>query len=142
MAFFSYYCHMVSVKAVLWIRIRVRINPHHFGNLDPHPDPHPHQSDKLDAEPDPHQFANYKPKCLVMSLFEPPFKRLRLYLEARIWIQIHIGIRVKSRIWIRIRIKKNPNPHHPDLHPDPPQGDKSTPDPHQRDADPQYWVKE
>ncbi len=23
---------------MLWIRIR--INPHHFGNLDPHPDPH------------------------------------------------------------------------------------------------------
>jgi hypothetical protein len=49
------------------------MDPHHFGNLDPHPKPHPHQknsdlhqSDKLDPEPDPypHQFADDKPKCL------------------------------------------------------------------------------
>jgi hypothetical protein len=25
------------------------VDPHHFGNLDPHPDPH--QSDKLDPDP-------------------------------------------------------------------------------------------
>jgi hypothetical protein len=39
------------------------MDPHHFGNLDPHPDPH--QSDKLDPEPIrilPHQFADDKPK--------------------------------------------------------------------------------
>jgi hypothetical protein len=30
--------------AVLWIRhIRIHMDPHHFGNLDPHPDPHPYQ---------------------------------------------------------------------------------------------------
>jgi hypothetical protein len=28
-------------RAVLWIRIRM--DPHHFGNLDPYSDPHPHQ---------------------------------------------------------------------------------------------------
>jgi hypothetical protein len=47
------------------------MDPHHFGNLYPHPDPHqikikdpdPHQSNKLDPEtrPDPHQFADDKP---------------------------------------------------------------------------------
>ncbi len=25
-------------------RIRIRMDPHHFGNLDPHPGPHPHYS--------------------------------------------------------------------------------------------------
>ncbi len=68
--------------AVLGIRNRIRIwigiHPHHFGNLDPHPDPHSvsnknqdpdpdqHQSDKLDPEsdPDPHQLADDKPKCM------------------------------------------------------------------------------
>jgi hypothetical protein len=42
-------------------------DPHHFGNLDPHP----HEikirkriNDKLDPEPDPHQFADDKPKCV------------------------------------------------------------------------------
>jgi hypothetical protein len=34
------------------------VDSHHFGNLDPHPDPDPYQSDKLDPEPDPHQFAD------------------------------------------------------------------------------------
>jgi hypothetical protein len=50
--------------AVLWIRIRIRIDPPYFGNLYPHPDPH--QSDKLDPEqdPDPHQFVENKPKCM------------------------------------------------------------------------------
>jgi hypothetical protein len=43
------------------------MDPHHFGNLDPHPDPHLHpdsnQSDKLDPEQDPdtHKFADDKP---------------------------------------------------------------------------------
>jgi hypothetical protein len=46
------------------------MEPHHYGNLEPHPDPHPHQiinpdphqNDKLDPEPDPdpHQFADDK----------------------------------------------------------------------------------
>jgi hypothetical protein len=75
---------------VLWIRIRIRIclDPRHFGHLDPDPhqikirirsasnknqdlDSHPdqHQSDKLDPEPDPHQFADDKPICMDMSLF-------------------------------------------------------------------------
>jgi hypothetical protein len=52
------------------------MDPHHFGNLDPHPDLHPHQIkfririlirikkiDKLDTEPEPdqHQIKNQKP---------------------------------------------------------------------------------
>jgi hypothetical protein len=56
-------------RPVLWIRIRM--DPHPFSNLDPHPDPHkknpdtdlhpdPHHSDELD--PDPHQFEDDKPK--------------------------------------------------------------------------------
>jgi hypothetical protein len=75
---------------VLWIRIRK--DPHHFGNLDPYqikkrirfkfykldPDPHhfgnldPHQINirnrvkiyKLNPEPDPHQFADVKLKYM------------------------------------------------------------------------------
>ncbi len=53
-------------------------DPHHFGNLDLHPDPHPiekknphqdpdlHQSDKQDTELDPDQqkFADDKQKCM------------------------------------------------------------------------------
>jgi hypothetical protein len=52
--------------------IQIHMDPHYFGNLDPHPhqikiririklknqDPDPHQSDKLD----PPQFADDKPK--------------------------------------------------------------------------------
>jgi hypothetical protein len=55
---------------VLWIRIR-KVS-HHFGNLNPHPDPHQikiririsYRSDKLDPEPDPDskQFANDEPE--------------------------------------------------------------------------------
>jgi hypothetical protein len=43
------------------------MDPHHFNNLDLHPDPHPHHLKvkdphphkiyQLDPEPDPHQFA-------------------------------------------------------------------------------------
>jgi hypothetical protein len=57
-------------KSVLW---SVDPDPHHLGNLDPHPDRHLHQIKiliririkiyKLDPEPDPHQFA-VKPKCM------------------------------------------------------------------------------
>jgi hypothetical protein len=84
-------------QLVLWIRM----DPHHFGNLDLHPDPHshqiksgsgsalyknqypdPHQSDMLNPEPDldPHQFTD----VWDMSLIEHFFKGLSLYLEARI----------------------------------------------------------
>jgi hypothetical protein len=34
-------------------RIRIRMDPHHFGKLDP--DPHPHQSEKQDPDLDPHR---------------------------------------------------------------------------------------
>jgi hypothetical protein len=27
----------LGARAVLWIRIRIRVDPHHFGTLDPHP---------------------------------------------------------------------------------------------------------
>jgi hypothetical protein len=61
---------------VLWIRIRK--DPHHFVNLDQHPDPHQLKIRirikiyKLDPEPDqdPHQFADVKPKCME---YEPIF---------------------------------------------------------------------
>jgi hypothetical protein len=47
---------------MFWIRIRMY--PHHFGNLDLPLDPH--QSNKLDPEPDldPHLFEDDKPKCM------------------------------------------------------------------------------
>jgi len=52
----------VPLSPLLWIHIRIRIqmDPHHFGNLDPHPDSHPHQYKNQD--PDPYQFADDKPK--------------------------------------------------------------------------------
>jgi hypothetical protein len=68
----------VDVEPVLWIWILK--DPHHFGNLDLHPDPHPHQIKiririniyKLD--PDPHQFSDFKPKCMeyepILALFQ------------------------------------------------------------------------
>ncbi len=85
--------------------MRIRKDPHHFTNLDPHLDPHPCQIKiririripikiyKLDPgpDPDPHQFADVKPKCMeyepILALFQglEPF-----FLEARIWIRIHI----------------------------------------------------
>ncbi len=83
------------------------MDPHHFGNLDSHPDPHlhpdPHQSDKLDPEPDPdtHNIADDKPKRMEYEPSWALLKGLSLYLEASIWIRI----RVKSRIQIRICIK-------------------------------------
>jgi hypothetical protein len=46
-------------------RIRIRMDPHHVGKLDPdpeplqrkkqNPDPDPHQSEKQDPDPDPHR---------------------------------------------------------------------------------------
>jgi hypothetical protein len=29
--------------SVLWIRIWIRMDTYHFGNLEPYPDPYPHQ---------------------------------------------------------------------------------------------------
>jgi hypothetical protein len=63
------------------------MDPHHYGNLDPHPDPHqiklpipdphtdPYQNDKLDPEADPYQFADDKPKGTmeyepILALFQ------------------------------------------------------------------------
>jgi hypothetical protein len=66
-------------------------DPHHFGNLDLHPDPDPHQIKirtgsasklpyKLDQEPGPDQFTDDKPKCskyapirALFQGFEPLF---------------------------------------------------------------------
>jgi hypothetical protein len=66
---------------MLWIRLWIRMDPHHLGNLDP--DPHPHQLKiririkykNQDPHPHPHQFADDKPKCLgyepIFQEFEP-----------------------------------------------------------------------
>jgi hypothetical protein len=97
-------------RTFLWIRIRMDL--HHFDNL---------VSNK-NKDPDPNQFADEKPKCMEMSLFEHFFKGLSLYLEARIWILIRIRSKlgsgsssasnknpylhqIKIRIRIRIRIR-------------------------------------
>jgi hypothetical protein len=105
------------------LRIRGRIDPHHFGNLDSHPDPHPHQIKiriririhiKVDPEPDPHphQFADDKPKCMEYEQGRTQeFARgdahfwLTYPLPPRIWIWIRIRIRIKILSSIRIRIK-------------------------------------
>jgi hypothetical protein len=68
---------------VLWIRIRIHKDLHHFGNLNPHPDPHQIKIRILikiyeldpDPDPDPHQFADFKPKRMeyepILALAEP-----------------------------------------------------------------------
>jgi hypothetical protein len=74
-------------------------------------DPNPDQSDKLDPESDLRQFADDMPQCMYeyMSLFKHFWKVSRLYLEARIRIEvkgrIQIRIRIKVTSKIRIRIK-------------------------------------
>jgi hypothetical protein len=90
---------------VLWIRIRK--DPDHFGNLDPHP----HQVKirirvkiyQLDPkpDPDPHQFEDVKPKCMEYEHTLALFQGFEPFFEARIWIRIRI--RVKSLIRIRIK---------------------------------------
>jgi hypothetical protein len=60
-----------------------------------------------------------------MSLFEHFFKGLSLYLEAR----------------IRIRIRVNASASNKNQNLDPHQGDKSNPNPHQSDEDPQHCKK-
>jgi hypothetical protein len=88
---------------MLWIRIRK--DPHHFGNLDP--DPHPHQIKiririkifKLD--PDPHQFADVKPKCMDYEHILSHFQGFEPFSEARIWIRIRLKIRIRNRIRIK-----------------------------------------
>jgi hypothetical protein len=100
---------------VLWIRILV--DPDHFGNLDPHPDPHQIKNPDLDQIKTRIRIRikvinwirvsinlqKTSQNVWNMNLFEIFFKGLRLYFEARIWIRIRI--RVKSRIRVRIRIK-------------------------------------
>jgi hypothetical protein len=83
-------------------------DPHHFGNLYPHPDPQPHQIKiririiiyRLDPEPDldPHQFADVKQKCMEYEPILALFKGFEPVFEARIWIPIRIRIRMKSKI--------------------------------------------
>ncbi len=73
---------------MLWIRIRM--DPHNFGNLDPHPDPPPHQI-KIRIRINLQMTSQYGKR----SLFEHFFKVLCLYLDARIWIRIRIRVRVK-----------------------------------------------
>jgi hypothetical protein len=59
------------------------VDPHHFGNLEPHPDSDLYQSDKLDPEPDTdsHQLADDKPNVWNLSLFLHFFKGLSLYCK-------------------------------------------------------------
>ncbi len=118
----------LTATAVLWIRIR--IDPHHFGNLNLHPDQHPHQI-KIRIRINLISWVRNRIRIRInlqitsqnvwnMSLFLALFQGFGLYLEAR--------------IWIRIRINKNQNP---DQHPDPHQGaiyksnSKKQQDPHQ-----------
>jgi hypothetical protein len=62
----------VCLLTEFWIRIRILIrirkDPHHFGNLDP----------------DPHQFADVKPKCMKYEPILALFQGLEPFCEARI----------------------------------------------------------
>jgi hypothetical protein len=65
-----------GLPTMLWIRIR--IDPHHSGNLDPHPDPHKIKiririkTVKLD--PDLHHLADVKLKCIFILAFLEGFE--------------------------------------------------------------------
>jgi hypothetical protein len=67
---------------MLWIRIRK--DPHHFGNLKMRPDEHPQQIKiririkiyKLDPDLDPHQFADFKPKRIEYEPYLALFSRV------------------------------------------------------------------
>jgi hypothetical protein len=50
------------------------MDPHHFGNLDPHPDPH--QIDQLDPEPDPADQFDDKSKSMEYKPFFSTFSRI------------------------------------------------------------------
>jgi hypothetical protein len=59
----------------LVLRIRIRIDPHHFGNLDPHQIKIRIRI-KRDPETDGHQFADDKSKCMDMSQYFSTFSRV------------------------------------------------------------------
>ncbi len=86
--------HTVSCDSIFMLWIRIRKYPHHFGNLDLHPDPHPHQMKiriwikiyKLDPVPGPDPIR-------VKKSHPDPHQ-----IKIRIRIRIRILIRVISRI--------------------------------------------
>ena len=69
---------------MLWIRIRIK--------LDPKPDPH--QSEKQDPDPDPHQSEK-------VEALEGHFGAL----EGPIWEKVNGRIRIKNRIKLKSRIR-------------------------------------
>ncbi len=120
-------------------------DPHHFGNLDQHPDPHPHQIK-----------IRIRIRIKVISWNRNPGTASICRWEAKtygIWASLSTFSRVYAFIWklesgfgsgseYRWKVgsasasNKNQNPD-----PDPHKSDKSNPDPHQVDADPQQWNK-
>jgi hypothetical protein len=107
-------CLLVPVLGIrIRIRIRICMDPRHFGNLDPHP--HHIRIRSGSAFKVITWIRNRirinlqmtSPCVWNMSLFEHFFKGLSLSLEARIWTRTRIPIRVKSRIrtFIHIHIK-------------------------------------
>jgi hypothetical protein len=119
---------------VLWIRIWIRKDPHHFGNLDPHSDPHPRQK-KCGSASKFISFIRNRIRIRInlqmssQNVWNEPilalFQGFEHFFEAMIWTRIRIRIWVKSRIRIRINKKSESSGPH--------QGDKSNPDPHQSD---------
>jgi hypothetical protein len=103
------------------LRIRICVDPHHYGKLDPDKDPH--QSEKQDPVPDPHQSGPFR------ALEDPNLEqgsggiriRIRINLKGR--IRTWIRIRVKGKVRIRIKVKSRIRIHYPN----------------QGDADPQHW---
>jgi hypothetical protein len=81
--------------------LRIRVDPHHFGMLDPDP----HQSGKLD--PDPHQSGQQDPdqqQSENMKALKGHFGAL-VQICKTVSCRILIRIRVKGRIRIRIKVK-------------------------------------
>ncbi len=110
----------------------IRMNPHHFGSLDPHPHEKKSESaSKLKAgpEPDPAWFNLQMPNqndglWAYFSIF------------SRVWALIwKLGSGSGSASGWKVGSGSASNKN---LNPDPNQGDNSNPDPHQSDADPQH----
>ncbi len=90
--------------------IRIRMDPHHFGILDPHLNPYPHKIKvriririRIRVISWIRIRINLQGQAKMCGIWYEPilalFKGLSLYLEARIWIRI----RVKRRIRIRVK---------------------------------------
>jgi hypothetical protein len=108
---------------VLWIRILIRKDPHHFGHLNPHQIKIWIRIKVYKLNPDPYQFAAVKPKCMEYEPILAPFQAFFVKLgsgsgsgplqgdksdpdphQIKKLFRTRNRIRVISRIRIRIKV--------------------------------------